>query len=54
MLTRGTDQQAVETLLRLAEEYAGHGKNLGQQGQTSAKGAHGQDSVQTAQADLKV
>lgn len=53
-LTCWTDQQAVETLLRLAEEYGGHSKNLAQQGHGSAKGATNQDSVQVAQADLKV
>jgi hypothetical protein len=50
----GTDQQAVETLLRLAEEYAGHGKNLAGQGQESAKGAHDQDTLKTAETDLRV
>ena len=48
------DQQAIETLLRLAEEYAGHGKNFGQQGQESAKGAHDQDGLKKAEADLRV
>lgn len=49
-----TDNRAVDTLLRLAEEYAGHGKNLAGQSQGTAKGAIGQDSVQVAQADLRV
>ena len=54
VLTLLIDQQAVETLLRLAEEYAGHGKNLAGQGQDSAKGAHDQDTLKTAETDLKV
>lgn len=41
-------------MLRLAEEYSSHGKNLAGQGQTSVKGAHNQDSLQLAEADLKV
>ena len=54
LLTLASDQKAIETLLRLAEEYAGHGKNVGQQGQSSAKGAYGQEGLQAAEADLTV
>ncbi|KAI9816856.1 MAG: hypothetical protein M1827_001501 [Pycnora praestabilis] len=46
-------QQAIETLLGLAEEYAGHGKNLGQQGSGTVKGAHADDHLSTAEADLR-
>lgn len=49
-----TDQRAIDTLLRLTEEYARHGKGLAGQGQDSAKGARDQDSLKTAEADLKV
>lgn len=45
--------QAIDTILRLAEQYGGHGKNVAQQGQSSAKGARNQDSLQLAEADLK-
>ncbi|KAB2108827.1 hypothetical protein AG0111_0g2958 [Alternaria gaisen] len=31
-------QRAIETLLSLAEQYSGHGKNLGQQGKGSVQG----------------
>ncbi|OWY52741.1 lipid binding protein [Alternaria alternata] len=33
-------QRAIETLLSLAEQYSGHGKNLGQQGKGSVQGAY--------------
>ena len=48
------DQQAVETLLNLAEQYGGHGKNLSQQGAGSVKGAHSDNALTTAEADLRV
>jgi hypothetical protein len=38
----------------LAEEYSSHGKNLASQSTSSVKGAHNQDSLQLAEADLKV
>ena len=38
----------------LAEEYGGHGKTLASQGQASAKGAHDQDSLKSAETDLRV
>jgi hypothetical protein len=47
-------QRAIETILRLAEEYAGHTKNLTTQGVGSVKGAHTDDALQLAEADLKV
>ncbi|QDS77420.1 hypothetical protein FKW77_006471 [Venturia effusa] len=46
-------QRAVETLLRLAEEYTGHSKNLAGQSTGAVKGAHTDDSLKTAEADLK-
>lgn len=45
--------QAVETLLRLAEMYGAHGKNMGAQGQGAVKGAHTDDSLNKAEADLR-
>jgi len=48
------DQQAIETLLSLAEEYAGHGRNLAGQGAGTVKGAHSDDSLQRVETDLKV
>ncbi|KAF2490094.1 hypothetical protein BU16DRAFT_170238 [Lophium mytilinum] len=45
--------RAVDTLLGLAEEYTGHSKNLAQQGKGTVKGAHTDDSLQLAEADLK-
>jgi len=46
-------QQAIDTLLRLAEEYSSHGKNLAGQGTDNIKGARDQDSLQKAETDLK-
>lgn len=48
------DQQAVTTLLDLAESYGGHTKNLTQQGAGTVKGAHADDSLRTVEADLRV
>ncbi|KAL8760178.1 MAG: hypothetical protein Q9199_000200 [Rusavskia elegans] len=47
-------QQAIETLLNLAEEYSGHGKNLSQQGAGTVKGAHGDTALTSAETDLRV
>lgn len=47
-------QQAIDTLLRLAEEYTGHTKNLTQQSKSTVQGAHADDALQLAEADLKV
>ncbi|KAL8731572.1 MAG: hypothetical protein Q9181_004246 [Wetmoreana brouardii] len=47
-------QQAIETILNLAEQYGGHGKNLSQQGAGTVKGAHGDTALTTAEADLRV
>jgi hypothetical protein len=48
------DMQAIETLLRLAETYGGHAKDVAGQGHGAVKGAHSDDSLQNAEADLKV
>lgn len=45
--------QAIDTLLRLAEDYTGHSKNLAGQSQDAVKGAHSQDSLHVAEADLR-
>ncbi|KAI4089442.1 MAG: hypothetical protein L6R37_008036 [Teloschistes peruensis] len=47
-------QQAIETLLNLAEQYGGHGKNLSQQGAGSVKGAHSDTALTSAETDLRV
>lgn len=48
-------QRAIETLLNLVERYAGHGKQLGQQGAGTVQGAHQEDDALTrAEADMKV
>ena len=54
MLTSLSDQQAIDTLLRLAEEYQGHAVNVAGQSHGAVKDAHGQDTLQSAEADLKV
>ncbi|KAF2011431.1 hypothetical protein BU24DRAFT_426515 [Aaosphaeria arxii CBS 175.79] len=46
-------QRAIETLLRLAEQYAGHGRDLSVQGKGTVQGAHSDDALQLAEADLK-
>jgi hypothetical protein len=48
------DQQAIETLLGIAEQYAGHGKSLTQQGAGTVKGAHEDSALTAAETDLKV
>lgn len=47
-------QSAMTTLLDLAEEYAGHLNNIGQQSTGAVKGAHTDSSLKTAEQDLKV
>jgi hypothetical protein len=47
-------QRAIETLLRLAEQYGGHTRNVTQQATGTVKGAHRDDALQLAEADLKV
>jgi len=46
-------QRAIETLLGLAEQYAGHSRNVVQQSTGTVKGAHQDDALQTAETDLK-
>lgn len=53
-LTFCADQQAVETLLNIAEEYSGHGKNISKQGAGSVKGAHSDTALTSAETDLRV
>ena len=48
------DQQAIDTLLSLAEEYTGHGHNVAQQSIGTVKGVHTDSALTTAEADLKV
>lgn len=46
-------QRAIDTLLRLAEQYTGHTRNVAQQSTGAVKGAHTDDALQSAEADLK-
>ncbi|CRG83112.1 putative protein C32A11,02c [Talaromyces islandicus] len=46
-------QQAVETLLTLAETYSGYGRNVTQQGSQSAKGARQNTNLQQAETNLR-
>ncbi|KAL9113147.1 MAG: hypothetical protein Q9227_002759 [Pyrenula ochraceoflavens] len=46
-------QQAIETLLSLAETYAGHGRDMSTAGAGTVKGAHTDESLKTAETDLK-
>jgi hypothetical protein len=45
--------RAIETLISLAERYAGHSKDVAVQGKGTVKGAHTDDALQLAEADLK-
>ncbi|OCL12589.1 hypothetical protein AOQ84DRAFT_148662 [Glonium stellatum] len=45
--------RAIDTLLGLAEQYTGHSKTLATHGKGAVKGAHTDDSLQMAEADLK-
>ncbi|KIV87776.1 hypothetical protein PV11_03298 [Exophiala sideris] len=46
-------QEAVDTLLYLAETYGGHSKNLAQQTTGTVKEAHGDGALQRAEKNLK-
>jgi hypothetical protein len=46
-------QRAIETLISLAERYSGHSKNLAAQSKGTVQGAHQDDALQLAEADLK-
>jgi hypothetical protein len=48
------DLSAINTLLDLAEQYAGHASNVTQQAAGSVQGAHADTALQRAEADLKV
>jgi len=45
--------QAINTLLNLAETYAGHANTVAQQGTGTVKGAHSDSALKKAEADLK-
>ena len=45
--------RAINTLLDLAENYAGHTRNVANQAAGSAKGAHTDSNLKTAEKDLK-
>jgi Family of unknown function (DUF5923)/Protein of unknown function (DUF4449) len=46
-------QQAITTLLDLAEQYAGHGKDISLQSKENVKGVRQDSALQTAENDLK-
>ena len=49
------DQQAIETLLSLAETYGGHANTIAGDSKGTVKGARqGDSNLQIAEADLKV
>lgn len=54
MLTVYLDQQAIDTLLNLAEQYAGHANTVAKDSTGTVKGAHDDNSLQIAEANLKV
>ncbi|ORY17119.1 hypothetical protein BCR34DRAFT_583883 [Clohesyomyces aquaticus] len=45
--------RAIDTLLGLAEQYAGHGKNVASQSKGTVKGAHQDDALTNAETDLR-
>ncbi|KAL3423219.1 hypothetical protein PVAG01_04966 [Phlyctema vagabunda] len=45
--------QAIDTLLNLAETYAGHANTVANQATGTVKGAHADDSLKLAEQDLK-
>lgn len=46
-------QEAVDTLLRLAESYRGHARTAAGEGKSQVSGAHDDDHLQTAENQLK-
>jgi hypothetical protein len=46
-------RQAIDTLLRLAEEYAGHTKTVTEAGSTAVKDVRGRSHLQQAELDLR-
>lgn len=49
-----SDQQAIDTLLSLAETYGGHATDVTAQSKGSVKGAHTDNELKSAEANLKV
>ncbi|KEF55668.1 uncharacterized protein A1O9_08418 [Exophiala aquamarina CBS 119918] len=47
-------QQAIDTLLSLAETYGGHATDVTTQSKGTVKGAHTDDSLKSAEANLKI
>ncbi|PWW79590.1 hypothetical protein C7212DRAFT_170056 [Tuber magnatum] len=47
-------QQAIDTLLRLAETYTGHAKGIAKDSAGAVKGAHQDNHLQSAEKSLKV
>jgi hypothetical protein len=54
LLTNFQDQQAIDTLLTLAETYVGHANTMGQQSTGTVREAHADEALKSAEADLKV
>lgn len=55
LANKSVDQSAIDTLLRLVEEYKGHTKTITNDAAANAKGAHsGNDGLNAAEADLRV
>src|SRR3978361_522842 len=53
-LTAQLDREAIDTLLSLAEEYGGHANTMTPQSTETVKGTHGDNSLKSAEANLKV
>lgn len=47
-------QQAIDTLLRLAENYSGHGKKLAKDGTGTVQDAHQDSNLRSAERHFKV
>lgn len=54
LLTHRADQQAIETLLTMAEKYAGHTKDTTQEGGNVVKDIRSTDSVHAVENNLRV
>lgn len=48
------DQQAIESLLTLAENYTGHGREMSQQGTKTMKGASSDTGLTMVETNLRV
>jgi hypothetical protein len=53
-LTAATDREAIDTLLSLAEQYGGHANTLTSDSAGTVKGAHEDDHLRSAEANLMV